>query len=685
MLRALEYREIYAKYIEEYDAQIYIKGNTDLVKKNVLFRYAPDFFYLNKKSDNSFVESIVKVHYASPNYFTKEIRALNGNRLNAEDILDRVMQFLNVNIYYPTIFNEQILMPEAKTVFKYYQFEYEALLDTLDRKIHKIKIIPKIKSQKLISGYFYIVDDIWTVYQMDIRGRWELSDFRVETEFGLPHENFLLPIKTNVTLFFNLLGNQTINYYFAQFEYPFVKIYDWNEDDKKILSYDVSDYFSIEKDSLPIIKDSLFWKKNRPIPLSDYEESLYETEFRIQREADSIAAIKTNKLSWNYFRGIFIPQKYEYNQTRLTYSGLLNPFKLSYSKMDGIVYWQQFRLMKEFDNKYIFEFKPDLGLVFKREDIYFRTPMSWTFAPDKFGSVYFNFENNNQSFNSNIINKINEIIPDSINFDDFNIEYYRHYHMELASLYELTNGLILYGGLYYDWYNPIKEEKEILDFQEDPIDTDVVDLVDDQYRAFAPVIGLGWTPKQYYRFIGNRKEYVGSRFPTFSVEYARGIKNIFDSNSNYERIEIDVQQKIPVGLMRSFHYYFSVGWFTKTTSVYFADFKKFRKRNVPESWDDPLGGVFHLLRSDWYNASNSYVQAHFMYECPFALLQLFKGVTRDVLKERVYLSQLYTPVLPCYTEVGYSIGNFLGNAGIFMSLNKGKIESLGAKVTFDLR
>ena len=67
-----------------------------------------------------------------------------------------------------------------------------------------------------------------------------------------------------------------------------------------------------------------------------------------------------------------------------------------------------------------------------------------------------------------------------------------------------------------------------------------------------------------------------------------------------------------------------------------------------------MGGRFHLLKREWYNASDKYAQAHFMYESPFILLHPFKkGISKYVLSERFYFGQLWTPVLNSYTEIGY--------------------------------
>jgi hypothetical protein len=673
----IRYRAVYENQIREYDAQLYVKGNTKVWKKNLLFRYAPDFFYLNGNSDSSFVESIIKLHYTYPDYFSHDMIAANGHKINIQDIRERLMPFIGINIYNPTVFRDYAFLPGNYNIFKYYSFEYIASIDTLNYTIHQVKIVPKIQSQKLISGCLYIVDDVWSIYKIDISGRQDLSDFKITTTFGLPHHRFLLPLTSEITIHFNVLGNEAVYSYSTLSEYNSIKLNDGSEENRPE-SFDLSLYYHSSSDLVPIIGDSLFWEDLRPNPLSMDERRLLSRNNERKKES---TLSKIRKFS----PGLFSPKRQRHKDINLYYSGFINPLSFYYSKMDGIVYRQQINFSKEYETGREFQFNPSVGLLLQRSEVYFDFPSRWIFYPGKSGFVDFSFRNDNKSFNSSIINQINKMMPDSINFDDFNIDYFKHYRFASESHYELANGLILRGGINYDWYSPVKDNSARQDSEtEHDLADELVDWVYDQYYAFAPVIGLSWTPKQYYRFNGKKKEYVRSDFPTFSIEYARGIKGILGSESDYERIEIDIQQKIPAGLMRSFHYYLGAGWFTNTKSVYFADFKYFRKRNIPESWNDPIGGVFHLLPGNWYNASNRYIQTHFMYESPFALLRLFRRVSKDILQERIYLSQLYTPVLPSYTEIGYGFGNFLGNAGLFVSLYKGKIDSFGAKLAFDI-
>jgi hypothetical protein len=681
MLKVFEYQEYYRKYIDEFDADIYIKGNSHVKKKNILYRYAPNFLYLDRKGRNTFVEVLLKVHFKQPDYFSHEVIAVNGARINTVDIQERVIQFLNVNIYNPKPVDDLILLPWTKGAAKYYHYEYISQIDIMNQIIYKIKVTPKVRSLQLVSGVFSVVNGKWTIYNYNIKGKREFSKFEISTEFGLRGNTFLMPLKTIIYFQTQLLGNETENRYFAVFDYTSLKR-KYLEEELKSANYNLSDYFTVSIDSLSSVKDETFWERNRKISLkSEEKEHLTNSSIKstnIQKDSTSNLWKKLRDIP----KGIITPRHFDYNNSKMSYSGLLNPFKLGYSKWDGLVYWQKFHFFRLYETGQEIQFRPNLGLLFQRKQVYFNTPVYWLFQPRKFGEINFNFGNRNQTYNSKFIDLIMGEIPDSIRFEDLNLDYFRHFKMSLEGKYEICNGLIFRSGIYYDWYIPIKK-KSVLQSSLG-INEEVKDLIEDNYKTFTPMVGLIWTPCQYYRFNRKRKEHLYSEFPTFSIEYVWGVNKFLGSNSNYSKVEMDIQQKIPTGLMSSFQYYLGTGKFLNTRSAYFTNFNYFQRRNIPQSWEDPIGGVFHLLAGEWYDASDIYIQAHFMYEFPSTILRWFRGISKDILKERFYVSQLYTPARPFYTEIGYGVGNFIGNTGVFASFLHLKYEAVGVKFAFEL-
>lgn len=204
------------------------------------------------------------------------------------------------------------------------------------------------------------------------------------------------------------------------------------------------------------------------------------------------------------------------------------------------------------------------------------------------------------------------------------------------------------------------------------------------YNSFAPRVRVTWTPGQYYYMSGDRKINLYSKYPTVSVDWERGLSGIMHSTGKYERIEVDFQHNIPLGLMRDIYYRLGWGAFTNQKELYFVDFANLARSNLPVGWNDEIGGVFQLLDGRWYNSSREYVRGHFTYEAPFLLLRHLKKYTQYVLNERLYLNALVVPHLNPYLEVGYGIGTHVFDFGVFASFANWKYQEMGVKFTFEL-
>lgn len=183
---------------------------------------------------------------------------------------------------------------------------------------------------------------------------------------------------------------------------------------------------------------------------------------------------------------------------------------------------------------------------------------------------------------------------------------------------------------------------------------------------------------------GRQKINLSSRLPTFILEYERGLPKVFHSTGVYERIEFDMQHHIRLGLLSHLYYRFGMGAFTNQSETYFVDFSNFRKSNLPYGWNDEIGGVFQALDGRWYNASPYYIRGHITYEAPFLLFRHLIKYTSHVQNERLYLNLLTMDHLGPYFEVGYGIGTFIFDMGLFVSVEQFKEIGFGCKFTFEL-
>ncbi len=670
----------YEKTLSSYEAEVYIKGRAQILKKNQLIRFAHHLFPVDRKKNDFVFELFSHSQFEAPNNYLHDFQAVNGSAIPNRRKQEEFLTFLNLNVYAPTAYNEDFLMPVAKGSFRFYKFDLIDIEEVDGLTIYRIRFLPKQLSQKLISGDLYIVDKTWAVDKIDLSGRYSFADFNLVMTFGRDFRRFILPETANVSVRYRILGNSVTSTYHANFKYSSVEwIEEDNENEKK--SLDLSSYYRLSSDTVPIITDSTYWNKRRDIPLTETEENLYATsKFQEQIvEKDSLEDFTFLEVTQKLTNSL----RFDNKSMRIRYSGILNPFQLGYSKRYGITYKQKIRFTKNFSDDRQLRITPEVGFVFKRKEVFFNVRTDWEYLPERMGRITLKAGNDYNSYSSEIMEEINQILKDStFNFDDLNLKYFRHYFVDLRHHIEVINGLQVSAGVAYHRRLAIKEKNNI----DDDVNEDINNIIGDKYNDFTPVIGVSYTPRQYYRMDGKMKEYVYSRYPTFSLEFARGIPKVMNSTGNYNRIEADIHQSVNVGMSRRFNYHLSAGMFTMQKSAYFADFEFFRRRYFPQTWSDQIGGVFNQLSSDWYNASDKYVQGHFMFQSPFMFSRIFnmRKAYKHILSERIYLSQLWTPVLPSYTEIGYGIGNHIFNIGVFAGFEKEEFQSIGVKFAFEL-
>ncbi|NDV54527.1 hypothetical protein D0T51_02090 [Parabacteroides sp. 52] len=682
MRYVMENASLYADAISRYKADVYIKGETEIIKSNRLILFAHHLFPVDRHKKNIIFEIMSESEYDAPNIYKHNLKAIHGNTIPNEKKQQEILSFLNFNIYSPTVYDESILTPVGEKATRFYTFNLEAIEEVGESRIFKIRFLPKQVSQRLLSGDLYIKEDEWRIEKIHVVGRVDFAAFDMHMELGHAYGQLILPNKVDLHLCYNVLGNRVESTYHSSFHYKEVE---WTEKKEKVKGakrewkpLDLTHYYSLSTDPVLHTQDTAFWNRTRDIPLTEKEKRIYEIHYptRKKGEKDTTETIDYLKLTEQLTSNI----NYTSPSTRIRYSGILNPLQLGYSSRNGITYKQRLRITKTFKNEKQLTIKPEIGFVFKRKEIFYKLQTEWNYKPEKKGTVQLLLANDNQTYSSRMMQDINAHLQDSsFNFDALNLKYYKHHYVDLHNCIEISNGLQFGSSVAFHRRSPVKPQTQV-----DPGE-EIEDLITETFYDFTPAIYFTYTPRQFYRMNGKRKEYVYSYYPTISIEIAQGIPNILQSSGNYGRVEGDIHQSLNLGLTQRFNYHLSGGFYTRKKSLYFAEFRYFARRNFPESWDERIGGVFHTLKREWFNASDKYVQAHLMYESPFILMQLLnKNASRYVLSERCYLGQLWTPALPCYTEVGYGLGNQVFNIALFAGFNKGKYDNIGLRFTFEI-
>lgn len=672
----------YAAEVKEFEADLYLKGKLQIHKQNRIIKYVPSMFRFEKGVDQYIHESISELHYTAPNIYDRKVRAAATTFPGRESRFFDIIDFLKINLYSPSTMEDRILSPLNKQSSMHYKY----LLDSVDYRregaIYKLRISPRYRSTQLLEGTCWISSADWSIRYMDFRGQYDLTDFHFTMYMGDTKETKYLPVLLNLNIIFKFLRNNLEMDYTGWLTYRNVKLRHEGEDLLEWLRgkrrYDLSRSYTLTCDTTRLMQERDSFARIRPLPLSDSEDSLYRAfdERRRIRPEDTLKIHTKFKKNLVFLgqMGDALISSYDIDMNKvgnISCSPLINPLLISYSHRNGISYRQEFKYNKLFHNGKLLHLVPQIGYNFTKKEFYAKVDGEYVYNPKKHGALYVSVGNGNRIYSSVVVDQLEELSDSTFSFDGLDLDYFKDVYVNVSHNIEIVNGLTLWTGVALHWRHAVNGTPE------------VAERVRLNYNSFAPRVRIEWTPGMYYYMNGNRKINIGSRFPTFLLDYEQGIRVLHNSGT-YQRCELSVEQKIRVHDLNTIAYHVGGGFFTDQEDMYFVDYVNFADRNLPQGWNDDIGGTFQMLDSRWYNSATHYIRGNMTYETPFLLLYPVSKMLSFVQKERIYAGILFMPHLNPYVELGYGIGTHLFDFGVFIGNEQGKFSSVGCKFTFEL-
>ncbi len=687
-----QFSPFYSRIVDEYKAELYLKGRLKAHKRNRLIRYVPSMFRFEKDVNDYLIESYSEMHYTAPDIYDRRMIALSTTFPRERGQITDLMDFVNMNVYSSSLMSDKLLSPLDRQSSKYYTYLLDSVTGPTDNVCYKILIIPKMKGTQLVKGYMWVSDQVWTIRELYIEGAYDVIRFKTHIRMGDEGDKEFLPVKINFNLNFKFMGNHLEMDATAWLKYNLIHLYEKGAKRRKSQkkhSHDLTESYYHSCDTTQLITEKKRFNVFRPIPLTAEEDSLYQS-YALRR--DTLTYMPKNKKNksqefWGELGDMLI-SSYNVNLPNLgsvRCSPLINPVMLDYSHSRGVSYKQKFKYSRLTENGRVLRITPQIGYNFTKKELYVKGNAQWQYWPEKQASVEISAGNGNRIYSSIVLDQLKALPDSTFNFDNVELDYFKDVYVNLFHDIEVVNGLHIKAGVSVHWRSLINKPKLT---EQIPLLGDLLlnpsRGIKSTYNSFAPRIRIEWTPGMYYYMNGRRKMDIGSKMPTFSLDYERGIKGVMGSTGEHERWEFDVQQNIKLGNLRSIGYRVGSGMFTQHKDMYFVDFVNFARRNIPEGWNDEIGGTFQLFDGRWYNSSRQYWRGHVTYESPFILLKPLNRWLGKVQHERLYGGVLFMPHLNPYVELGYGIGTHIFDVGVFASSIKGQFDTVGFKFTFEL-
>ena len=457
-------------------------------------------------------------------------------------------------------------------------------------------------------------------------------------------------------------------------------------------SLEVIDNYKIVKDSARMQRDSTYWASIRPAPLAQSEQAIFIASDSI-KVAPYTPEGKRRK-SAEIAMGV-VGSGHTFKPDSLwsiSYSGLLNPLEGGYNVVDGWVYGQAARVRKETRNSGYIQLRGRASWAFCRQTLMWNILAEQRYWTNRRAFWSLELSSQSRDFAQNQgVGMVNDW--SSLFFRVNPSRFYNGLTVNVNHRIDIANGWVWYVGFKWEERHPLVNHNDYSFFFKEsrsfapnlPSGNQYVDerpsLIDENRSAVAR-IAFSYTPMQRYRMANNRKIMLSPNYPTFLVEWIKGIPGIRGSHSDFDFAHIGVWQSKNFGYHNTFEYAVDAGKFLNTKELYFADFHHTYTNQSGVSLNRGLNS-FQLLSTYALSTPKWYAEAHAKYQTPYLALKYIPFFTNPLIREGLQISYLLQPALRNYVEVGYSMNNLfmLFDVGIFAGFEQAKYRSWGLRLS----
>ncbi|MDP4285654.1 MAG: DUF5686 and carboxypeptidase regulatory-like domain-containing protein [Bacteroidota bacterium] len=602
--QAIKKRPFYEKQVKAFEAKIYIKG---IIKLNNL----PDQFMGKKIPEEDrnqmgldssgkgiiyLSESETKVSAQEPNKFKLEILSsrVSGSNGFGFDFPAFISFYKNnVNVFASKLNPRGFVSPIADGALNFYKYKFLGSFFEDGIMVNTIKVIPRHNYEPLFSGIINITENDWRIYSCDLlltkTSQLEILDSLQIKQIHVPVTDDIWRIKSQVLHF-------TFNQFKLNAAGNFVNVYsDYNMD-----PHFPKNYFNrvvIKYDTAVNKKPHAYWDSIRPVPLEPEEIKDYKTKdsaFAVRKDSTSqnIDSLRKKqgplKISQVLWSGVNRTHSSKTNTYQVNFDPLLKT--LQYNTVEGLAINPSLTVSKRIsklntkvtfiaDARYGFSnrhFNPWAGFVFNNKgdaldpDQKFKR-QSFFIAGGKRVSQFFK-----ESDLDGLTNSIATLL-----YGQNDMKLYENYFAKTGFTKRWESGARFKIEGEYEDRLPINNSTDfILNkkwlYRFTP--NYPVEILSSQFSRYQAVVlhtSFSIKPGQRYIQFPKSKVAIGSKFPTFTLNYSKGFKNIFGSDVDFDKWSFNVADNMNLKLAGLVKYSLTLGGFLNSKSVFIQDYQHF--------------------------------------------------------------------------------------------------------------
>lgn len=710
MRKAIAKSSFHRQQVDKYTCTVYLKGGGRLIDYPWFMRKVIEEEGIDTAA--TFVqESVTEVTYERPAKYTENVISI---RSSGDDQNSSPMNYINGSFYSEEVAG--IYSPLSRKAFGYYRFKYISTFADGDHNINKIKVTPRVDDEEFLSGYIYIVEDLWSIHSVDFQIHPQGINIDIEQKYAPIRPDVWLPISHH------FVGNGKLFGFEFSFEYlATVSKYDIevnpdldadfevldaktekeeiaiaekkdkpiSETEKKLLEGEevstkelrklMRDYAQeerkkkdepeivferkVEIDSLAYKKDSLYWEEVRPIPLTQSEEKGYSLQ-------DSLAAEEAKKAEGDTLAG-----KTKFNPLDLilgggyrlgkNYINIDNPLlSIRYNTVDGWNGEYSMSFYRRFKNKNRLEISPLFRYAVSRDKGFGTISTGYTYGRGlkqgkiglSGGSYYSQF--NAQEAIHPFTNTISTLVAENNYMKVYDREFVGATWRQRISTNWKATALVEYSRRTEtrNTTDQVWFNIDDRDFTDNrPQSIELESTAFGQSDAFKINITATWLPFAY-AYKRNENYYSVDKQPTFTLKYEKAIPGVADATIDYDRLALEAKHQIVLGLLGTLNLRTEGGTFLNSNRMDFMDYAHFMGNQTIFTRFQQLNS-YALAPYHLYSTNDEYLSTYVNLELRRFVFSQFPKLRLAGLTENINVNHLITPSVDNYLEVGYSLTN----------------------------
>ena len=516
------------------------------------------------------------------------------------------------------IAENNLVSPISDNAFRYYRYELEgSFYEKNGRLINKIKVNPKRSTDRVFSGFIYIVEEDWAIYGVDLKASGEqvgipiIEVLKFKQDYNYSESNKAwIKISQIIDFKFGLFGfNVDGRFSGAYSDYNFSPKFKKETFSNEVLSF--------AKGATE--KDSLFWENLRPVPLTSEEKNDYLLKDSIKETRKSKKYLDSLDKENNPIKITSLFTGYTYRNSFKDWSISINSplTTISYNTVQGRNTTTTINYFKSLNKtgKWI-QAGANLNYSMSEKKIrpvfYFTKKWNSIQRPRMFISVG---QKINQFNERNPISKFYNTIY-SLFLKENYLKIYEKSFSKISYSQEILNGLYISGSLEYASRKPLFNTSNFVVFGRDipfqsnnPTDPTNFTAPFNTHNIASLNIGTSVVFDQKYVSYPNRKiNFDNSRYPSLSIRYRKNFgSNVSEYNSDV--LISNIRQNISMGNLGEFNYNIRSGIFFEKKDIAFMDYLH-ANGNQLKLAPSNRNSSFGLLNYYKFSTNDKYAEVH---------------------------------------------------------------------------